>query len=372
MAAKRDYYEILGVARDASKDELKRAYRKLALQVHPDKNKSPDAEEKFKELSEAYAVLSDEEKRRLYDQFGHQGVDQRYSREDIFRGADFGDIFGDIGRIFETFFGGGFGGGGRRGPEDGRDLGTSVTITLEEAYRGTKRDLRLERAAPCPTCDGSGAAPGSGRKTCDVCHGRGQVQRARQTVFGSFVQVSHCEACGGSGRRIEHPCEACRGRGTKRSEETVEVNLPAGIDDGDRLRLAGQGEQLVPGGRPGDLYLQVRVRPHERFHREGADLLAAQPIDYPTLVLGGTVAVATLDGEGEIEVPPGSRPGQRIRLRGRGMPDRRGGRGDLFLQLELDVPSKPSKRTRELLEELRKAQQEEGGGWFGFRKSKSR
>jgi molecular chaperone DnaJ len=370
MAAKRDYYEVLGVARDTPKDELKRAYRKLALQHHPDKG--GDAE-KFKELSEAYAVLSDEEKRRLYDQFGHAGVDQRFSQEDIFRGADFGDIFGNLGSIFEQFFGGaGMGGFGRqRGPEEGRDLGARVAVSLEEAFRGASRELSLSRHAPCDECKGSGGAPGSKKVTCQTCHGRGQVQRAQRTVFGSFVQVTHCPACGGSGSRVEQPCARCRGQGTLRREETVEVQVPPGIDDGDRLRLSGQGEQLVPGGRPGDLYIEVHVRPHPKFHREGANLLAAQPVDYPTLALGGTVTVETLGGEeGELDVPAGSRPGQRLRLRGRGLPDRRGGRGDLYLQLELDVPSRPSKRVRELLEELRKALHEEGEGWFGFRKRK--
>lgn len=366
MPTKRDYYEVLGVARTAPPDEVKRAYRKLALEHHPDKGGDP---EKFKELSEAYAVLSDGGKRQLYDQYGHAGVDQRFSQEDIFRGADFGDIFGDLGSIFEQFFGGGFG-TQRRGPEHGRDLGATATITLEEAFRGTTRDLRLERQGPCGACDGSGAAPGSKRVTCASCHGRGQVQRAQRTVFGSFVQVTSCHTCGGTGARVERPCPTCHGGGTVRTETTVEVRIPPGADDGDRLRLAGQGEQLVAGGRTGDLYLDVRVRPDRRFHREGADLLAALPVDYPTLVLGGTVALESLDGEGDVEVPAGSRPGQRLRLRGRGMPAGRGGRGDLYLQLELDVPAKPSKRVRDLLDGLRAALREEGEGWFGFRKGK--
>jgi molecular chaperone DnaJ len=372
MAEKRDYYEVLGVARDASKDELKRAYRKLALQYHPDKNKDPSAEERFKELSEAYAVLSDEEKRRLYDQYGHAGVHQRYTAEDIFRGADFGDIFGDLGRIFESFFGGGFGGMGRaRGPEAGRDLLAAVEINLEEVLSGATRELHVDRNVPCDTCEGSGAAPGSARRTCTTCQGRGKVQRAQRTVFGSFVQVMHCEACGGSGTRIETPCTTCRGRGVQRRAQTLEVRVPPGADHGDRLRLAGQGEQLVPGGSTGDLYLEVHVRPHPDFHREGPHLLAALPLDYPTLVLGGTVPVKTLEGEGELEVPPSSKVGQRLRLRGRGLPHQGGGRGDLYLQLELHVPAKPSKRVRELLEELREAQRGDGG-WFPFRKSKAK
>lgn len=365
MSTKRDYYEVLGVPRDTAKDELKRVYRKLALQHHPDKG--GDAE-KFKEISEAYAVLSDDEKRRLYDQHGHAGVDQRFSQEDIFRNADFGG-FGDLGSIFAQIFGGGFG-GPQRGPEEGRDLAASITLGLDEAYKGITRELRLARQGPCGSCKGGGAAPGSKRSTCGTCHGRGQVQRANRTMFGSFVQVSHCPTCGGTGSKIDNPCPSCRGAGTVRREETLEVKIPAGIDDGDRMRLTGQGEQLVPGGRPGDLYLEVHVRSHPHFHREGANLLAAQPVDYPTLVLGGTVPVETLDGEGEIDVPAGSKPGQRLRLKGRGMPDRRGGHGDLYLQLELDVPPKAGKRVKELLEELRGALRDEGSGWFGFRKGK--
>lgn len=371
MASKRDYYEVLGVAKDADKDTLKRAYRKLALQYHPDKNKAPEAEEKFKELSEAYAVLSDDEKRTLYDRFGHAGVHQRYSNEDIFRGADFGDIFGDLGRIFETFFGGMGGVGGHRAAEEGRDLGVLVELSLEEAFRGAKRDLRLERDTACEGCEGSGASPGSHIRTCGTCHGRGQVQRAQRTMFGSFLQVTTCEACEGSGSRVERPCSHCRGRGRVKARQTLEVNIPPGVDDTDRLRLAGQGEQLVRGGRTGDLYVQIRVQPHKRFARQGADLLTAIPVDYPTLVLGGEYGVETLDGEVEVTIPPGSQPGQRLRVRGQGMPTR-GGRGDLYLQLQVHVPEKPNSRTRELLEELRETLSTERAGWFRFRKSKSR
>lgn len=367
MAHKRDYYEVLGVARDADKDAIKRAYRKLALQFHPDKNKGHDAEEKFKELSEAYAVLSDEQKRGLYDRFGHAGVSQRYSPEDIFRGADFGDIFGNLGSIFESFFGTGqfgFKAEGGRGPEGGRDLLARVTVSLEEAFEGSKHELQVEREAPCKECDGSGAAKGSELHRCSECGGRGQLSRAQRTVFGSFVQVVTCGACEGSGTRVDKPCKSCEGRGRNRVRQTIEVRIPPGIDDGDRLRLGGQGEVAARGGEAGDLFVEVHVRPHARFARHGSDLLAALPVDYATLVLGGTLSLDTLDGELEYEVPAGSKPGQRLRLKGRGMTSTRGGRGDLYLQLDLRVPEKPSKRERELLEELRTTAHEENGGWF--------
>lgn len=373
MADKRDYYEVLGVHRDAAKDDFKRAYRKLALQYHPDKNKSADAEERFKELSEAYAVLSDDEKRALYDRFGHAGVSQRYSPEDIFRGADFQDIFGDLGRIFESFFGGSAGfPGGRPRPEEGRDLLLPVTITLDEAYRGVTRTIPIEREAPCEACEGRGAAPGTALHTCSHCHGRGQVQRAQRTMFGSFVQVSTCPNCQGSGSEVERPCSRCRGRGHVPTQQEVEVSIPPGAEDGGRLRLSGLGEVATRGGAAGDLYVQVRVRPHPRFARDGPNLLTAVPVDYPTLVLGGKVPVETLEGDVEVEVPPGSQPGQRLRVRGHGMPTRQGAAGDLYLQLQLHVPPKPNKSTRELLERLRDALHEDGGGWFGFRKGKTK
>ncbi len=370
MAQKRDYYEVLGVARGADKDEVKRAYRRLALEHHPDTHKAPDAEARFKEIGEAYAVLSDQEKRRLYDQFGHAGVAQRYSTEDIFRGADLGGFEDVFGRLFESFFGGPVGRAGH-GPLGGRDIGLRVSVTLEEALRGVTKEFRVEHARACGACDGTGASPGSSVGTCPDCRGRGQVQHAQRTVFGSFVQVVTCHGCGGSGKRAEKPCRDCHGAGAVRSRDNVEVTIPPGIDDGDRLRLSGQGDVLVPGGRAGDLFLEIRVEENPRFRREGPHLLSTAHVDYPTLVLGGTIPVETLDGDGEVEVPAGSQPGQRLRLSGRGMPARGGRRGDLFLELRLDVPKKVGREEKELLERLRGLPPETGRGWFGRRKAKS-
>lgn len=369
MAEKRDYYEVLGVSRTASGDDVKRAYRKLALKFHPDRNKSADAEERFKELSEAYAVLSDPDKRQLYDQYGHAGVHQRYTTEDIFRGVDFEDIFGDLGRIFGSFFGGGFGPGRPQAPDRGRDLLARVRITLEEAFHGLTRRVQTERNAPCPSCRGTGAAEASGYRTCPACHGRGQVQHVQRSPFGSFVQITGCRECGGQGRTVERPCPACRGLGATLQEETLEVEIPPGADGGDRLRLRGKGEAGPRGAPPGDLFVEIQVAPHKTFQRQGPHLLTAAPVDYALLVLGGTVTIEGLDGTLEVDVPEASHPGQKVRLRGRGMPDPRdGGRGDLFLQLELAMPRKVSKRARELLEQLRKEAQD--GGLLGFVKSK--
>lgn len=378
MSAKRDYYETLGVTRDAAKDQIKASYRKLALKFHPDRNKEPGAEDKFKELSEAYAVLSDDEKRGLYDRFGHAGVDQRYSQEDIFRGADFGDIFGNLGGIFEQFFGG-LGGFGRQrrpsGPPPGEDLRTDLQLTLEEAFRGAKRDVRLRRPETCETCRGSGARSGTARKTCQVCHGRGQVQHATRSVFGSFVQVSQCSQCDGTGSLLEHPCEACRGEGRTLQERRLEVEIPAGVDDGSRLRLGGEGAAGVQGAARGDLYVFVTVRPDPRFQRDDAHLLTAVEVDYARLALGDTITISTLDGDVDLEVPPGTAAGARLRLRGKGMPELRrpDHRGDLYVELRLHVPTKLTKRARELLEALRdELQTVEKPGWFRFRRTKDK
>ncbi|MBI2077597.1 MAG: molecular chaperone DnaJ [Euryarchaeota archaeon] len=378
MSTKRDYYEILGVAKDAPKDQIKASYRKLALKFHPDRNKEAGAEDKFKELSEAYAVLSDDEKRGLYDRFGHAGVDQRYSQEDIFRGADFGDIFGNLGSIFESFFGG-MGGFGRQrrssGPPPGEDLRYDLELTLEDAFRGAKRELRLRRPESCEECKGSGARRGTSRKTCGVCHGRGQVQHATRSVFGSFVQVSNCGQCQGTGTLLEHPCDECDGEGRTMQERNLEVEIPPGVDDGSRLRLGGEGAAGVQGAPRGDLYVFVTVRPDPRFRRDGEHLLAAVDVDYARLALGETISISTVDGDVDLEIPPGTTPGTRLRLKGKGMPELRrpDRRGDLFVDVRLRVPGKLSKRGRELMEELRdELAAEDKPGWFRFRRTKDK
>lgn len=360
MASKRDYYEVLGVDRDASKDEIKKAYRKLALKYHPDRNKAEDASDRFKEISEAYGVLSDEEKRRLYDQYGHAGVDERYSREDIFRGADFGDfgdLFGDLGRIFEHFFGGGGGfgrpGGRRAQPGRGRDMAAQVRISLEEAAKGTRRELEYQRRTPCDACDATGGRDGAKPTTCRDCGGQGQVRRAQRHMFGQFVQVAACPSCQGQGTRVDDPCTACGGTGRTEATETVAVDIPAGIDSGGRLRLEGRGEAGIRGATDGDLYVQVHVAPHETFERRGDDLHTVLPIRYAQAVLGDELTIQGLgDDRIDVKIPPGSEHGRRLRLRGQGMPDARGGRGDLYIHVHITVPKKLNKKAKRHLEQF--------------------
>lgn len=352
MAGKRDYYEVLGVPRSAGADEIKKSYRRLAIQLHPDRNKAPDAEAKFKEVSEAYAVLSDQEKRTRYDQLGHAGIDSQYSADDLYRNVDFGDIFGNmggLGSIFESLFG--FG-GGRGGPSRGRDLQVRHAMSLEQAFEGAEADITYWRLEACEHCDATGAEPGSKVHTCPNCGGRGQVQRMVRTPFGTMSQVTTCPECHGQGRRIETPCKVCRGTGHDRHKRTVTVTIPAGIEDGQVLRVAGQGEVGGRDAPPGDLYVEVHVSEHPRFHRDGADLITEQAISFPQAALGTEVELETLDGTVTLQVPPGSESGKTLRLRGKGMPSLRGGRGDLHVRLRVVVPSKLSEKSRKLMEEL--------------------
>jgi molecular chaperone DnaJ len=360
MAEKRDYYEVLGVQKNASKDEIKDAYRKLAMQYHPDRNKAPEAEEKFKEISEAYAVLSDDEKRQQYDTLGHAGFDQRYSREDIFRGADFDSIFRDLGfgDLFRQFFGGGFGGFGG-GFQDqihrGQDLAYELEITLEEAARGTEKELTVPRTEKCDVCGGSGAAPGTQARTCSRCNGAGKVQQMRKSSFAMYVQVIPCPTCGGKGKLIDSPCRNCRGTGVVRRRRTISVKIPMGIDEGFQLRLRGEGEIAPNGGEPGDLYVVVHVRPNPLFMRENDDLIHVLIISYPQAALGGEVTVPTLEGPATMRIQPGTQPGTTVRLRGKGMPHFRGyGKGDLLVRIGVAVPEKLTYRQREILEEFSK------------------
>jgi molecular chaperone DnaJ len=353
-SGKRDYYEVLGVARDAAPDAIKKAYRKLAIQLHPDRNKAADAEERFKELSEAYAVLSDAEKKARYDQFGHAGIDQQYSSEDLFRNIDFSDLFGGMG--FESIFGNLFGFGGRgSGPGRGRDLQARHAISLEEAFTGAEAKIEYWRLEGCEPCKGTGAEPGSKVDTCPTCRGQGQVQRMVRTAFGTLSQVTSCPDCGGEGRRIESPCRTCKGSGHDRHRRTVTVSIPTGIESGQTLRVAGQGEVGGRGGPYGDLYVEVQVRPHPRFHRDGPDLVVEVPLSFPEAALGTELRLDTLDGEVTVAVPAGSETGKVLRVKGRGMPYLRGsGRGDLHVQLRVVVPQHLNEKARHLLEELAK------------------
>jgi molecular chaperone DnaJ len=358
MAEKRDYYEVLGVSKNASKEEIKDAYRKLAMQYHPDRNKAADAEDKFKEISEAYAVLSDNQKRRQYDTLGHAGFDQRYTAEDIFRGADFESIFRDIGfgfgDLFRTFFGGGFGGGGfRERVNRGQDLGYEIEITLEEAAKGTEKVILIPRTEKCEVCDGLGASPGTSPKTCPKCNGMGKIRNMKKNSFLTYVQVTPCSECRGSGKLIEAPCKKCYGTGLTKKRSRIHVKIPEGIDEGYQLRLRGEGEMAPNGGQPGDLYVLVHLARHKSFMREGDDLWHVLMIGYPQAALGAEVSVPTLDGPATVKIKPGTQAGETIRLKGKGMPRFRGyGKGDLLVRVGITVPKRLTAKQRELLEQL--------------------
>jgi len=354
---KKDYYEVLGVDKNAEKSAIKKAYRKLALKYHPDKNPSKEAEDKFKEISEAYAVLSDEEKRNMYDQYGHAGIDQQYSSEDIFRGADFGDIFSGFGinDIFERFFGRemGFGGPrGRRRPSRGADLRYDVEISLENAYKGLETTIRVPRSEICEECNGTGAKPGTNPKTCPSCNGTGQIQRSRRTAFGMFTQVSACNKCNGEGKIITDKCPVCNGRKMVQKTREIEINIPKGIDNGSQLRLAGEGE--AGEGGAGDLYIVVHLKKHQVFKRKGLDLHMFKNISFPQAALGAKIDVKTLDGGLEkLKIPEGTQTGEMFKIRGKGMPSLRGrGYGDLYVEVIVKTPKKLSRKAKKLLNQL--------------------
>ncbi|XHH09470.1 MAG: molecular chaperone DnaJ [Candidatus Bathyarchaeia archaeon] len=357
MAQKRDYYEVLGVQKNASKDQIKDSYRKLALQYHPDRNKDPGAEDKFKEISEAYAVLSDDQKRAQYDNLGHAGFDQRYTSEDIFRGADFDSIFRDMGfgDLFRTIFGGGGGFGGYEQSNRGQDIGYNLEITLEEAAKGAEKEIQIPRTERCDVCGGSGANPGTNVTVCPRCNGAGRVQNMHKSGFGMFVQVVACPQCRGKGKLIETPCSNCNGSGLVRKKRKIAVKIPMGIDDGSQLRLRGEGEMAANGGEPGDLYVIVHVLPNQLFVREGDDLYRVEMINFPQAALGAEISVPTLEGPTIIKIHPGTQPGETIRVRGKGMPRMRGyGKGDLLVRIGVAVPDKLTSQQRVIVEQLAK------------------
>jgi molecular chaperone DnaJ len=360
--SKRDYYEVLGVGKESDPKEIKSAYRKLALKYHPDQSQEPDAEERFKEISEAYAVLSDSDKRKQYDQFGHAGIDGRYSQEDLFRGVDFEDLLrgfgfagGGGGSIFDIFFGGA-GRGGRRGPGRGRDLRYDLDMTLEEVAAGLETTIEVPRMETCPPCSGTGAKPGTSPVTCDQCRGAGQVTRVQKTPFGQMMTSSTCPKCGGRGQIVSDPCAECRGSGRVRKTRTINVKVPAGVDSGQHLRLGGQGEASPdPGGEPGDLYVFVNVRTHPLFRRDEHDLLFEAPLSITQAALGTDLEVPTLDGKrAKIKVPAGTQTGSVFRLKGKGIPRLHGfgGTGDMHVRVSVRTPSNLTGRQRDLLEEL--------------------
>jgi len=357
--SKRDYYDILGVPRNAPKDQIKTEYRKLALKYHPDRNKAPDAEERFKEISEAYAILSDDEKRAQYDRFGHEGIDQKYTREDIFRGVNFDDIFRDSGFGFGGF---GdsivdmlFGGGGRRarGPSRGQDIRYDLDLSLEQAYSGLSTEIDVPRTERCSECTGTGAKPGTSPKKCPECGGSGQIQHVQVSGFMHFARIEPCRKCRGRGVIIDKPCPTCSGIGIVERRRRISLKIPPGVDTGSQLILRGEGDAPDGSGQRGDLYVVLRVRLHEVFTREGNDLICRVNVSFSKAALGGEVEVPTLDGPARIMVPPGTQSQATFRLRKKGMPAiRENGRGDELVLVQVRTPSKLTSRQKELFEQL--------------------
>src|SRR3990172_6698590 len=346
----RDYYEILGVNRNASSDELKAAFRRLARQYHPDVNDSSDAEERFKELNEAYAVLSDTDRRAAYDRFGHGGVKGA-------GGADFTVDFSDFADIFSDLFGfGGFGRSTRRArnaPRRGADLPYRLDLTFEEAVFGVDKEIEITRDEICVTCSGSGAEPGTSPVRCTTCNGAGEVRQVRQTILGSMVQVATCPTCNGAGETITPPCHTCQGRGVERRTRRKVVSIPAGVDSGTQIRLAGEGQPGVNGGPPGNLYISINVKSHQFFKRRENDVLLNLDINTAQAPRAADVNIPTVDGPAPLKIPAGTQPGKILRMRGKGVPQLRGnGRGDQLVFINVEIPTRLSKDQRALFEQL--------------------
>ena len=347
-ATDHDYYELLGVERGASEAEIKKAFRRLARELHPDVSDAPDAHDRFREVVEAYEVLSKSETRQLYDRYGHAGL-----RGGGFQPGHFD--FGSLSDLFSAFFGDDILTGGRSGGSRARgaDLAAPVEIDLAEAATGAKREVPFEVAVACSHCGGDGAEPGTEISTCPTCGGAGRLQQVTRSVFGEFVRAQACHACGGSGRRIEQPCTACSGAGRLLEERRLEVDIPPGIHDGQQIRLTGEGHAGALGGRAGDVYVQVRIRPDERFVREGNDIFSTVDLTFTQAALGATVTIPTLEGDHELEIVPGTQPGEIVVLRGKGMPVLQGfGRGDQRILVNVLVPRRLNDDQRRLLEEF--------------------
>ncbi len=342
---KRDYYEVLGVSKGASPDEIKSAFRRLARQYHPDVNKEADAEERFKEINEAYAVLSDPEKRSAYDRFGHAGLNGMGGMPD-FTTVDFSEIF-------EEFFGFGSSRRQRNGPRRGADLSYTIELSFEEAVFGVEKEVEITRDETCNVCRGSGAEPGTSPTRCANCGGRGEVKTVRQTFLGSMVQVATCPTCNGKGEVIQTPCKNCRGRGIERRTVKKVVPIPAGVDNDIQIRLAGEGQPGVNGGPNGNLFIKVVVRPHKFFRRRENDILLDLSINIAQATLGAEVEIPTVDGTTKLRIPPGTQPGKVLSLKGKGVPHLRGGgRGDQLVIINMEVPTRLSSEQRDLFEKL--------------------
>ncbi|MFQ3675362.1 MAG: molecular chaperone DnaJ [Endomicrobiia bacterium] len=359
MTVKRDYYEILGVSKTASAKEIEEAYRRLAVQYHPDRvpaDKKDEAREKFKEISEAYAVLSDPKKKREYDSYGHAGIDSHYSQEDLFSGTDFGSIFRDIG------FGGGFfedlfdvfgGRRDRRGPRRGADIEMPVKISLEEAYKGTEKEFSVYHTVTCNTCKGSGAKPGTSKKVCSKCNGQGYVGYSKG--FFSFTEV--CPRCKGKGQVVDIPCEKCFGSGKVKEQTKISIKIPPGVDNGTTIRIKGKGEAGEEGGSSGDLYVVVRIETNPLFVRQGDDLVCRVEIPYPIAVLGGEIEVPTIEGtKVNMSIPPGTKTNKVFRLKNKGMPNlHTSRRGDMYVETIIHVPERLNDKQKNLLREYAKS-----------------
>lgn len=342
----KDYYESLGVPRTASADDIKRAFRRLAMQYHPDRNKEPGAEEKFKEINEAYEVLSDPEKRAAYDRFGHAGV--RGMGEQPFEG--FG--FGGLGDIFDAFFGGAAT-RTRRAAQRGRDLHDSLTISFEEAAFGTEKEVGVTRLENCTICGGRGSEPGSQPERCPSCNGNGEVRRVQQSIFGQFVNITACDRCKGEGRVITKPCKICHGAGRERKQRKLVVKIPAGVENASQMRLSAEGDAGLSGGGPGNFYLSINVQPHAYFKRDGDDVIFELPVNIAQAALGAELDVPTLDGGFQLKVPAGTQTGRTIQLKERGVPHLRGGgRGDQLVRMRVVTPTTLTKQQRRLFEQL--------------------
>lgn len=361
MAEKRDYYEVLGLQKGATEDEIKKAFRKLALKYHPDKNQGDkEAEEKFKEINEAYSILSDPDKKNKYDRFGHAGVDPNAG----FGGGGFnGGGFGGFEDIFDMFGGmfgggGGFGGGSsrrRNGPMKGRDLQKSISITFEEAAFGTKKEISVNKYVKCNTCNGEGTAPGTQKKTCPKCSGTGQVHTVQRTPFGQFQSTGPCPDCGGKGTIIDTPCPDCSGTGKVRKTIKIKVDIPAGVDNDSVIPIRGQGEPGENGGPNGDFYVVISVKPHKLFKRNKDDLHIEIPICFAQAALGDDITVPTIDGKVSYKVPSGTQPGTVFRLKGKGMRNVRTGKmGDMYVKVTLEVPTKLNSKQKKAVEEMGK------------------
>ncbi|MCL4500153.1 MAG: molecular chaperone DnaJ [Chloroflexi bacterium] len=360
MADKQDYYETLGVPRNANLHDIKKAFKRLAREHHPDVNAgAEESEARFKEINEAYQVLSDPEKKEIYDRYGHQGLDQSFGGGAGYTG------FGDFGDIFDMFFGGGGGqsrSAGRTRPsaERGSDLRYDVELTLEESAHGVSRNIRLSRLEVCDACKGSGAQAGSHPETCGVCHGSGQVRQQQQSFFGTQIRITTCPRCHGEGHVISAACPDCSGQGRLRKTIDKTVDIPAGVDTGMRIRLTGEGDAGRRGGPNGDLYVVTHIRKHDFFERRGSDLWCEVKIGFPLAALGGTIEVRTIDSHEELEVSPGTQPGEVYSLRGKGMPDPTGGRqGDLNVVLKIETPTRLNEEQKELLRNFAASRGEE-------------